>query len=84
MTEWGVFGVIVALVSFGFLVGAPLMKLNASITKLSTLVEFIQKQHDTFKADNDKEHNSIWGEIERHEDTINDHETKIAVLQERK
>ena len=84
MTEWGVFGVIGALISFGLLVGTPLMKLNALITKLSALVEFMQKQLDTFKTDNDKEHNSIWNEIERHEDTINDHETKIAVLQERK
>ena len=84
MTEWGVFGVIGALISFGLLVGTPLMKLNALITKLSALVEFMQKQLDTFKTDNDKEHNSIWNEIERYEDTINDHETKIAVLQERK
>ena len=84
MTEWGVFGVIGALISFGLLIGTPLIKLNSTITKLSALVEFMQKQLDTFKTCNDKEHNSIWGEIERHEDTINDHETKIAVLQERK
>jgi hypothetical protein len=81
MTEWGVFGVIGALISFGLLVGTPLMKLNASITKLSALVEFMQKQLDTFKTDNDKEHNSIWNEMERHEDTLGDHETRISVLE---
>lgn len=84
MTEWGIFGVIAALVTFGIAIGTPLMKLNATITKLSALIEFIQAQINTLKVDNEREHNSIWNEIERHEDTINDHETKIAVLQERK
>ena len=81
MTEWGVYGVIVALVSFGLLIGTPLMKLNSTITKLSALVEFMQKQIDTFRTDNDKEHNSIWNEMERHEDTLGDHETRISVLE---
>lgn len=81
MTEWGVYGVIVALVSFGLLIGTPLIKLNSTITKLSALVEFMQKQIDTFKTDNDKEHNSIWNEMERHEDTLGDHETRISVLE---
>lgn len=81
MTEWGVFGVIGALISFGLLVGTPLIKLNSTITKLSALVEFMQKQIDAFKTDNDKEHNSIWDEMERHEDTLGDHETRISVLE---
>lgn len=81
MTEWGVYGVIVALVSFGLLIGTPLIKLNSTITKLSALVEFMQKQIDTFRTDNDKEHNSIWSEMERHEDTLGDHETRISVLE---
>lgn len=81
MTEWGVFGVIGALISFGLLVGTPLIKLNSTITKLSALVEFMQKQIDTFKTNNDKEHNSIWDEMERHEDTLGDHETRISVLE---
>jgi len=84
MTEWGVFGVIGALISFGLLIGTPLIKLNSTITKLSALVEFMQKQIDTFKTDNDKEHNSIWNEMERHEDTLGDHETRISVLEQHK
>ena len=39
MTEWGVFGVIVALVSFVVAVGAPMLKLNGTITRLSTIIE---------------------------------------------
>ena len=81
MTEWGVFGVIVALVSFGLLIGTPLIKLNSTITKLSALVEFMQKQIDKFTADNEKEHNSMWNEVERHEDTLGNHETRISVLE---
>jgi hypothetical protein len=35
MSEWGVFGVIAALVAFGVAVGTPLMKLNSSISPLN-------------------------------------------------
>lgn len=81
MEQWGVFGVIAALVTFGVAVGTPLMKLNSSITKLNALVEFMQKQLDKFSCDNEKEHNTIWDEVEKHDGAINDHETRITVLE---
>ena len=34
MTEWEVFGVIVALIGFVVAIGTPILKLNTSITKL--------------------------------------------------
>ena len=33
MTEWEVFGVIVALIGFVVAIGTPILKLNTSITK---------------------------------------------------
>ena len=39
MTEWGVVGVIIALVGFAATFLAPALKLNASITKLTVTVE---------------------------------------------
>ena len=46
MTEWGVFGVIVALVSFVVAVAAPMLKLNGTITRLSTIIEQFSKRLD--------------------------------------
>ena len=81
MDSWGVFGVIVAIVSFLGLVGAPLLKLNSNLTKLNVILEVLQKQFDKFCGDNEKEHNTIWTEVEKHEDSLNDHETRIQIME---
>jgi hypothetical protein len=84
MTEWGVFGVIVAVISFGVLVGTPLIRLNSNITRLTVILEVLQKQVRTEHDSNEKEHTAIWDECEKHGDSIADHETRITVLEEGK
>ena len=44
MTEWGVFGVVIALVGFAATFLAPALKLNSSITKLTVTVERLVKE----------------------------------------
>lgn len=83
MTEWGVFGVIASVVTLGFTVGAPLLKLNAAITRLSTVIDIFQKQVENDKKTNNEEHVAIWNEVEKHGNILNEHETKIAILTER-
>lgn len=83
MTEWGVFGVISAIVVFGVCVGAPLLRLNSTITRLSTVLNMFQKQVDLDKQCNAQEHIAIWDEMEKHGDKINEHDTDIAVLKEK-
>ena len=46
MTEWGVFGVVAALVSFVVAITAPMMKLNSNITRLSTIIEQFSRRID--------------------------------------
>jgi septal ring factor EnvC (AmiA/AmiB activator) len=84
MDSWGVFGVIAALISFGVLVGAPLMKLNATITELKTVLDMLRKQFDKMCADNEKEHEAIWDKTEEQDKTLGDHETRISVLEHSK
>lgn len=83
MTEWGVFGVISAIVVFGVCVGAPLLRLNSTITRLSTVLSLFQKQVDKDNECNAQEHVAIWDEMEKHSDKINEHDTDIAVLKEK-
>ena len=83
MTEWGVFGVISAIVVFGICVGAPLLRLNSTITRLSTVLNMFQKQVDEDKQVNEKEHIALWDECEKQGYKICEHDTEIAVLKEK-
>ncbi len=84
MDSWGVFGVIAALISFGVLIGAPLLKLNSNITRLTTVLEILQKQFSEEKTSNEKEHEAIWDKTDKHDETLGDHETRISVLEHSK
>ena len=83
MTEWGVFGVISAIVVFGVCVGAPLLRLNSTITRLSTVLNMFQTQVDKDKECNLQEHIAIWDECEKQGAKISEHDTEIAVLKEK-
>lgn len=84
MTEWGVFGVIAALISFGVLIGAPLLKLSGILAELKTVLGNLQKQFDKMCLDNEKEHEAIWDKTDKHDETLGDHETRISVLEHSK
>ena len=52
MTEWGVVGVVVALVGFLAATAGPLLKLNGAITRLTVAVEGFQKSLDKLDSEN--------------------------------
>ena len=81
MDAWGVFGVIVAIISFGVLVGTPLIKLNSTITRLSTVLDTLEKRFCKEQEDNKEVHRAIWDKCEEHEDKLGDHETRIKVIE---
>jgi len=83
MTEWGVFGVITAIVVFGVCIGTPLLKLNSTITKLSTVLDIFQKQVCDDKAINAQEHIAIWDECEKYGEKISEHDTAIALIKQK-
>ena len=81
MTEWQVFGVIAALVTFMLGVVSPIIKLNTSITSMSstlkTLTEIVNKcaaDLDALQERNAQTHQRIF-------DRIDNHETRITVLE---
>jgi hypothetical protein len=83
MTEWGVILVISSIVSLGVLIGTPLMRLNASITRLDVTIKAVEKRADCDRADNEKEHLAIWDRCDEQDRTINNHETRITVLEKK-
>ncbi|WP_291244615.1 hypothetical protein, partial [Fournierella sp.] len=60
MDEWGVVGVLVVLVGLFLSVGAPVIRLNSTITKLSTLVEGLRDRQVQQEQNNSDSHRRIW------------------------
>ena len=81
MTEWTVVTVIVSLVGLLVAVATPIIKLNSTITKLTTQMENFMSGLDEFK----KRYTSQLAELkETHEDIygkVNNHEHRITVLE---
>ena len=88
MTEWQVFGVIVALFGFVVEVVTPILKLNTSITKLTVTMESMSKDLINDREKSRDAHKSIWAGIEAVEKknteqdlTLSNHEQRIKVLE---
>lgn len=83
MTQWEVFGVIVALVGFAISIGTPVIKLNTSITRLIDRLNTLDEGLDELTARNSKSHERIWKHNEEQDDKLNDHETRITILEKK-
>lgn len=88
MTEWQVFGVIVALLGFVVAVVTPILKLNTSITKLTVTMESMSKDLINDREKSRDAHKNIWAGIEAVEKknteqdlTLSNHEQRIKVLE---
>lgn len=85
MSEWGVVGVLIAIVGLFFTVGKPVITLNTSITKLTVTVEQLQKDYDDLKKQAHEEVNDLAvknaDSHRRIHDKLDDHEHRIADLE---
>ena len=81
MDEWGVFLVIVAILSFAAAIVAPVLKLNTAIVKLTDSVDMLRDKFDEQKTDNTNAHKRIWDRVDSHEFKINDHETRLGIIE---
>lgn len=85
MTEWGVVGVLIAIVGLFFTVGKPVITLNTSITKLTVTVDRLQKDYDDLKKQAHSEVNDLAvknsDSHRRIHDKLDDHEQRITDLE---
>lgn len=86
--EWTVVGVIVTLVGLAAAVGGPVLKLNASITKLTTLLKVIEQRLDALEQGAKEQrthatesHRRIWAHNDEQDDRLEDHEKRITLLE---
>ena len=81
MTEWNIVLVLASLLSFGVAVGAPLLKLNTTITKLIVVVDRLQKDLAEQTTRNSQSHQRIWDHNSEQDNRLDDHEHRIVQLE---
>ena len=81
MTEWGVFGVIVALVGLLVTVVKALLTLNTSIVQLTARLTHLSEGLAELTTRNTENHKRIWDRVDEHRDMLADHEKRIDHLE---
>lgn len=86
--EWDVFTVLVAVAGLFLSVGTPIIKLNSTITKLNVLLGQMQKRVENIDGEiedirqkSKESHRRIWEHNTEQDDKLNNHETRIAMLE---
>lgn len=82
MTEWAVFGVIVAVAGFLAVVVPPIVNLTKSITRLTVVVDKLSGDLEDQKKRSTESHRELWAHNGEQDERINDHETRIRLLEE--
>lgn len=90
MSEWGVVGVLVTLAGLIAAVVGPIIKLNSTITRLSTIIDYamkkldeLEKKDEKFLSERKTAHEKIHNRIDEHGEVLNDHENRISYLERR-
>lgn len=81
MTQWDVVTVLAAVVGLFATVGAPVIRLNATMTRLSALVEQLEKKVDSQAASSKESHRRLWEHNDEQDEQLNDHEKRITILE---
>ncbi len=81
MTEWGVVTVLVTVVGLFAAVGAPVLKLNSTITRLQTVLDDLRSDFEDQKAHNSESHKRLWEHNDKQDEQLDDHEKRITRLE---
>ncbi len=86
--EWTVFEVLAAIAALFFSIGVPVMRLNASITKLTVMLERVERdvaanreQLAAQRAAARASHEKLWRHNDEQDERLGDHETRLRFLE---
>ena len=83
MTEWGVIGVLVVIAGLFGTVGGPVLKLNATITRLQTVLDALKDDLAAQKSKSTEAHRRLWAHNEEQDARLDEHDMRIAALEQR-
>lgn len=75
--EWTTVTVIIALVGLGAAVIKPIVSLTQSITKLTVVVERLERELDDQSEHSRESHKRLWDHNEEQDNRLDDHERRI-------
>ena len=75
--EWTTVTVIIALVGLGAAVIKPIVSLTQSITKLTMVVERLERELDEQSEHSRESHKRLWDHNEEQDNRLDDHERRI-------
>ena len=89
--EWTAVETFAALTALFLSVGVPVIRLNSSITKLTVMLERVEqdvaanrRQLDAQRAAARASHEKLWRHNEEQDAQLQNHETRLQVLENRK
>ena len=82
MQEWDVVGVIAVLFALFSAMVAPIVKLTRAITRLTTIMENMEKSVEELTSSNRGAHERLWQHEREQDDKLCDHETRLRVIED--
>lgn len=81
MSEWTVVTVVIALIGLVAAVLKPVISLNTTITRLTEIVNALGKDIEELTTRNTDSHRRLWEKSDEHEERLNDHETRLKMIE---
>lgn len=78
-----VFGALGTIIATGIAIGTPLVKMVRVMTVLNESIKALTEKFKTFELNNHDDHKRIWEHKEKQDETIQEHETRIRLLEEK-
>ena len=82
MTEWGVVGVVIALVGLIATVIKPAISLAQATTQLTVMVNELRRDMDQQSTQSRASHQKLWDKNNKQDEIIQNHEIRIAKLED--
>ena len=82
--EWTAVTVLAAIAGLGVTVGGPVVRLNSSITRLTALLQAMERRLDALAAQQSKaaeSHRRLWTREEEQDRRLADHEARLQLLE---
>ena len=83
MEKWDVVLCISTLLTTAALIVRPMLKLNTSIVKLNTTLDYLSAELKELKNKNTKTHEKIWKYCFTQDERLSDHEERILELEKK-
>ena len=74
-------GIVISLIGLIFTIIGAVWKLSKTITECTDAVKNLTVRIDNMDTSNEKDHIEMWDKIEHTEEAVQDHETRLALLE---